>query len=251
MPGHRFFTPFQKTDQKILLKDADEFAHLAKVLRLKKGDEVELINGQGGLAVGIVEEVGKASAVITPWKFFDIPFSPGPRVTLACAIPKRSKFETIIEKCTELGVDRIVPLITERTEFVTDGERVEKKSERFSRVAMNAAKQCKRLWFPEIVAPLAFAQAVKGASGVDTALFIPWLEGDRVPLRQALEQRLRAKEYVFFIGPEGDFTSDEVQLAFKAGALPVSLGQNVLKVDTAAMAVVAFACLATRQAHSS
>lgn len=241
MPGHRFFTPFQKTDIKVILEDGDEFRHLSKVLRLKKGDDVELINGQGGLVCGIVEEIRKASAVIVLHKTSFVPQYTGVKITLACAIPKRAKFETIIEKCTELGVDRIVPLITERTEFLLDGERADKKIERFERVAMNAAKQCKRLWFPEINAPVLFITALKGLATPYAGLFISWLEGERISLGKALAQKAGMKEFVFFIGPEGDFTAEEVRLALKAGALPVSLGETVLKVDTAAMAVVAFA----------
>ncbi len=246
MPGHRFFTSFQKTDQKAVLEDPDEFQHLSRVLRLKEGAGIELINGQGCLARGVVGELKRSSAVIVLQEVTFVPRISGVRITLACAIPKRSKFEVIIEKCTELGVDRIVPLITERTEFLLDGERADKKGERFGRVAMNAAKQCKRLWFPEIAAPVLFAQAVQGLSVAGAALYIQWLEGDRVPLGQAFAQKVHAKDLVFFIGPEGDFTPDEVGAALKAGAVPVSLGENVLKVDTAAMAVVAFARMNAR-----
>jgi 16S rRNA (uracil1498-N3)-methyltransferase len=246
MPGHCFFTPFHKTDQKVTLDDQDEFQHLSKVLRLKEGAPIELINGEGYLARGVVQELKKSSAVIVLHEVSFISRISGVRITLACAIPKKAKFETIIEKCTELGVDRIVPLITERTEFVLDGEKADKKGERFGRVAMNAAKQCKRLWFPEISAPTLFAQALKGLSVGGAGLFIPWLEGERISLGQALAQKAQAKDLVFFIGPEGDFTADEIQLAREAGAVPVSLGENVLKVDTAAMAVVAFARMNAR-----
>ena len=249
MPGHRFFVPFQKTDQKVILNDADEFQHLVKVLRLRKGDEIELINGQGGLASGVIHDIAKTSALIVLREVSWMRASSDPRITLACAIPKKSKFETIIEKCTELGVDRIVPLITERTEFMGEGERVEKKTERFARVALNAAKQCKRLWFPVIDAPMPFARAVEELSSVEAALFIPWLEGERLSLREAMARslgRTDVKDIVFFIGPEGDFTPEEVKLALQANAVPVSLGENVLKVDTAAMAVVAFARLNIR-----
>ena len=243
MPGHRFYTSFQTTDQNIILKDADEFQHLTKVLRLRKGDDVELINGRVALAKGVVNEVGKTTVNIALHDISFAPLSTHVTITLACAIPKKSKFETIIEKCTELGVDRIVPLITERTEFIGDEDRSEKKRERFERVAVNAAKQCKRLWFPEIFAPVPFTQALTELSRPDTGIFIPWLEGDRITLMKALASREQAKEWIFFIGPEGDFTPDEVQMALKVGALPVSLGQNVLKVDTAAMAVIAYAVL--------
>jgi 16S rRNA (uracil1498-N3)-methyltransferase len=251
MPGHRFFSSFQTTDQKVILKDADECQHLIKVLRLKKGDDLELINGQGGLARAVVDDVAKASVAMSLREVVFVPRALRPRITLACAIPKRSKFETIIEKATELGVDRIIPLVTERTEFVADGEKIEKKTERFERVAMNAAKQCKRIWFPEISPPVALTQALKQCATPDTGLFIPWLEGDRVSLREAFTRKLEAKEFVFFIGPEGDFTPEEVKQALKAGALAVSLGENVLKVDTAAMAVVAFAVqmLGNKGAH--
>jgi 16S rRNA (uracil1498-N3)-methyltransferase len=241
MPGHRFFTPFQKTDQKVILEDGDEFQHLSKVLRLKEGDAVELINGQGVLAHAVVQEIRKASAVIALHEVSCVPRHAAVKITLACAIPKRAKFETIIEKCTELGVDRIVPLMTERTEFFLDGERADKKSGRFARVAINAAKQCKRVWFPEISEPMVFMTAIKELSSPHAGLFIPWLEGERITLDQALAEKAGMKEFVFFIGPEGDFTADEVGAALKAGALPVSLGETVLKVDTAAMAVVAFA----------
>ena len=243
MPGHRFFTPFQDTDKKIIVKDPDEFQHLAAVLRLKVGDPLEIVNGRGWLACGIIEEISRSSAVISVREMSFVPRAPGPVLTLACAIPKKAKFETVIEKCTELGVDRIVPLITERTAFSLDGERAEKRAVRFFRVVVNAAKQCKRLWFPEIRAALPFETAIQELAVPEAVLFIPWLEGERMPLSQALAAKAGMKHAIFFIGPEGDFTPDEVKLAMDAGAVPVSLGKNVLKVDTAAIAVVACAVL--------
>ena len=240
MPGHRFFTLFDEKDKEILLKDADEFQHLSKVLRLKEGDAVEIVNGMGCVAQGVILEVSRAFARIGSKDVISTRPSL-PRITLACAVPKKSKFETIIEKTTELGVDRIVPLLTARTEFALEGERCGKKAERYRRVVMNAAKQCKRLWFPDVTAPMTFNAALKDLSASRAKLFIPWLEGERMSLPAAMAQVSGAQEIVFFIGPEGDFTPEEVDKAVAAGAMPVSLGPNVLKVDTAAMAVVAAA----------
>jgi 16S rRNA (uracil1498-N3)-methyltransferase len=239
MPGHRFFCKFDTNTTEAVISDQDELQHLSKVLRLKTGDPVELINGCGGLSEGLIQNISKVSAAITlTKKSFNTDKSPF-KVTLACAIPKRSKFETIIEKCTELGVDRIIPLITQRTEIDRHEERLDKKVERFKRVALNAAKQSKRLWFPELTEPMSFHDAITMEQSSEAKIFIPWLEGDRPLLSKALNDAGTAKKIIFFIGPEGDFTNEEIDQAKEIGAIPVSLGPNVLKVDTAAMLVTA------------
>jgi 16S rRNA (uracil1498-N3)-methyltransferase len=243
MSRDRFFYPFRREETRIILDDADEFSHLARVLRLKPGDVVELVNGQGGLAAGLVREVGRSSALIAIDRIAETPHRTGPQLTIACAIPKKAKFETIVEKCTELGVDRIIPLLTSRTEVDPHGERVGNKQARYARVVVNAAKQCGRLWFPEMMPPVPFGEALGMVSGADRAVFFPWLEGERVSLARAFAARREAAEVVFFIGPEGDFTPQEAACALRAGAVAVTLGDNVLKVDTAAIAVAAFAVL--------
>ena len=243
MSAGRFFHPFSGNDTRILLDDPDEFAHLTRVLRSKAGDSIELVNGQGGLAQGVLQEVSRIAAWIDIISVMVVPRDHDPRITLACAIPKRAKFETIIEKCTELGVDRIIPMVTARTENDAHGEKADHKLARYQRVALNAAKQCKRLWFPEITLPVSFPQTLAMTAVPGKFLFFPWLEGERLSLDMALAVRREAGDLVFFIGPEGDFTPEEAAEAVGAGAVPVTLGKNVLKVDTAAIAVVSFAIL--------
>ena len=109
------------------------------------------------------------------------------------------------------------------------------------RVVVNAAKQCGRLWFPEMMPPVPFIEALAMVSGAGKAVFFPWLEGERASLATAFAAHRGSGELAFFIGPEGDFTPQEAALAAGAGAVAVSLGDNVLKVDTAAIAVAAFA----------
>jgi 16S rRNA (uracil1498-N3)-methyltransferase len=210
---------------------------------LKSGDEVEFVNGQGLLARGLLSVVtntrveAKIDHVET--------FSPktGPRIVLACALPKKAKFEHILEKVTELGVDEIVPLMTERTEVVVGKKKGERKDQRFFRVVLNACKQSRRVWFPEVHPVMSFTDALKTFAGEANALFIPWLSGERSSLKKVFEETcwLDVAKVVFFIGPEGDFTPREVALAIKSGAVPLDLGETVLKVDTAAVAVVAYA----------
>lgn len=237
----RFFDPTLVPEQEyFLIQDKDEFHHLVHVLRLKPHDTFELGNGKGFVAVveiliisGHTLEVKVLSSVSVP--------SPSRRVILACAIPKKAKFESIIEKATELGVDEIIPLATKRTEAAGRPSEWEKKNARFLKTAVEAMKQCRRAWLPAIHPLMTFDQALfMLGTEKDTKMFIPWLEGVRPPLVNVLKTTT-AGHLVFFIGPEGDFTPDEVRDAQAKGALPVSLGENVLKVDTASLYVITLA----------
>ncbi len=241
MSRPRFFSPFDPTARQVLIEDPDEFEHFARVLRLKNGAEVELVNGRGALMTGVVAQVNRSSALILRRDLSDTPCSQGVRLTIACAIPKRAKFELIIEKCTELGVARIIPLLSARTEVIADPRRNEKKAGRFARVVINAAKQARLVHFPVITEQMPFSKALELLACEKVKIFVPWLEGERIPVAKAWAEARGLREAAFFIGPEGDFTPQEVRMAVEAGAVPVSLGASVLKVDTAAIAVAAFA----------
>ena len=160
------------------------------------------------------------------------------RVILACAIPKKAKFEFIVEKCTELGVDEIIPMCTKRTEFRGDDERVGKKANRYKTVAVNAAKQSKRSTIPTIHPVTKFDEVLSNFPP-NTVSFIPCLIPDAKNLIETFKINTETQNVIFFIGPEGDFTPDEIAKAIKAGCVPVSLGATVLKVDTASICVVA------------
>jgi len=235
---HRFFLPnidFKKT--KISIVDQSEIHHLKNVLRMKTGQEISIFNGNGqeGIAKIISVNTDRIEIKIEEvLKVKENKFS----ISLACAIPKKSKFESIIEKTTELGVDEIIPLRTKRTEVVYTKEKLIKKTERFRTVAVNAAKQCKRSTIPTIHPVTDFSDLISGLK--DNVAFIPCLEGKRKNIHNALKDIKPNKKILFIIGPEGDFTPEEINLAKKAGCIPLSLGDTVLKVDTAAISVVAF-----------
>jgi 16S rRNA (uracil1498-N3)-methyltransferase len=238
---HRFYCP--NTDfspQKITISDSTEIHHLKNVLRMKKGDRMEIFNGQGEEILGVIEKITETSAEITVISRHELKTENRTRVILACAIPKKAKFEFIIEKATELGVDEIIPMQTARTEVIMKDERRERKNARYQAVAINAAKQSGRSAVPQI-SPVGMFKDVIAHAGKDTAKLIPCLVGERRPLRAVLDEVKQAKHILFLIGPEGDFTSEEVSAALKAGFIPVSLGDTTLKVDTAAITVVACA----------
>lgn len=237
----RFFEPSLSQGQEhISIEDAEEFHHLVHVLRLKPNDTFELGNGKGLVAVAKVTGISHHSLEVRILSESLFPL-PTYKVTLACAIPKKAKFESIIEKATELGVDEIIPLVTDRTEAIGKSSEWAKKDERFLKAAIEAAKQCRRPWLPLIRPVMRFSKALEALGRLqDTLIFIPWLEGARPLLGDALKTS-KGKNLVFLIGPEGDFTPEEVALAKAKGAVPISLGENVLKVDTAAFYVTALA----------
>jgi 16S rRNA (uracil1498-N3)-methyltransferase len=240
---HRAFsanTDFRKSI--ITITSFDEIHHLSHVLRLKKGDELCVFNGQGEEAAGRILTVSKKGIDIKIDARKSLESLSGITLTLACAVPKKSKFEWIVEKTTELGVDRIIPLRTQRTEVFWEGEKGKNKQQRLLKVAANAAKQCQRRRVPHIDPQLTFPEALKFIAPGDTAC-IPCLEDPRQPLNHVLRDSPFLKHVIFFIGPEGDFSPEELVLARAAGCQPLSLGPFVLKVDTAAVGVVAAARL--------
>ncbi|MBF0594313.1 MAG: 16S rRNA (uracil(1498)-N(3))-methyltransferase [Candidatus Omnitrophica bacterium] len=241
---HRFYSPSLSPHQKhFRLEDPQEVNHLSRVLRLHSGDECELINGCGALARVRLITVAKQWVDVELVAYSQSSPTGRSRITLVCALPKKSVFDDIIEKCTELGVDEIVPVITERTEVAPSNDAAGRMNARFKSVVISASKQCKRLWFPRIHPVIPLETAVEMLARDGKTLVIPWLGGERVFLHDALRGRPDG-EYVFFIGPEGDFTSREADDLVNRGAIAVSLGDTVLRIETAAIAVVAYARLA-------
>lgn len=242
---HRFFCPHGNLEQEIIsITDSKEIHHLQNVLRLKFKEQIRLFDGRDKEIVGTIVSINSSKVEIR--KDYVLPKTQERAidVVLACAIPKRAKFEFIIEKCTELGVDEIIPLKTDRTEIALKSERLEKKIDRYRTVAINAAKQSGRVQVPRILPITTISEILKNTDP-QSLRFIASLSDSRENLFKSF-QKINLKDFkrmVFFIGPEGDFTKGEIARALESGCIPISLGSNVLKVDTAALSVVSFASL--------
>jgi 16S rRNA (uracil1498-N3)-methyltransferase len=237
---HRFYCPQADFASKtVRISDPHEIHHIKDVLRLKAGDKLCIFNGKNEEGMAVIVSI-KDTDVAVRIDSVRQAAAGNTRIILACAVPKKAKFEFIIEKCTELGVDEIIPLKTKRTEVIFSKEKNPAKQERFQKVAVNAAKQCGRLNIPKIHAMMPLADALKNLDPKGIAL-IPSLNGQPRHIRDVLHPAQEASVITIFIGPEGDFTPDEVELAAAAGCQKVSLGTTVLKVDTAAIFTVALA----------
>lgn len=245
---HRFYCPQSNLENpQVIITDPKELHHLRNVLRLKKGDEVTIFNKQNEEATGRIDNIqpAKVSVAIGSVRK-DMPDLPV--IILACAIPGKSKFELIIEKATELGVDEIIPLKTKRTEMELTGDRSQRTVARYRSVAVNAAKRSQRSRVP-VVQPIADLASTLKSFTKETTVFIPSLPegGERENILEAFKTVPSPSRVAFLIGPEGDFTPQEYNLARSQGCIPVSLGKTVLKVETAALVVVACAQLWFRQ----
>ena len=231
---HQFYCPDANFSLKqIVITDKDELHHLRNVLRLKKNDAIHIFDGKGKEGSGILTAVTSQKATVQIESVSELKRKK-PLILLACALPKKSKFEYIIEKATELGVDEIIPLRTQRTEMNLSGPRLSKKQSRFQTIAVNASKQSKRPIVPEIHPITEFSPALNHLKQVSTVI-IPSLVGETENLLSVF-QKIKSPEAIsFLIGPEGDFTPDEYGQAEKNGCIPVTLGKTILKVETAAI----------------
>jgi len=206
---------------------AEESHHLARVLRVQPGQEITLFDGQGGVAEGAVDSVSKSAVEVKILKRWTVP-KPAVEIDLIQAVPKPDRWELVLQKAVELGVTTIRPVLTQCTEFKPNP----KKQERWEKIVLNAAQQCEVRWLPELK-PLEKWPAISPLfSGYDLVLIGSLYEGAR-PFREI--QMQGRKKVALLIGPEGDFTEEEVASAVSAGAVPVSFGDRILRTETAAI----------------
>lgn len=232
----RFFVkPESVRDGKIFVS-GDEAHHILDVMRLKKGDPVVVFDGTGSEYSGTIKDTLKASLLIEISESRKSIPKESPFITLIQAIPKKEKMDYIIEKTTELGVGRIVPVVTGRTVVRWDDAKRFGNAERWRRIALAAAKQCGRADVPEVCPVEKLATALKSVKD-DSLKVIAALAEGTVPLKEAF-RNYNGGHYAIAIGPEGDFTGSEIEAAVESGFKPVNLGQRVLKSDTAGLFVI-------------
>jgi len=227
------------TEKYVILNDPEQLHHFRDVLRIRPSEEVAVFDHSGNEYLAVVLEVGldRAKLRISQKRAAN---HPSVEITVACAIPKNVKMDEIIDKLTQLGVVRIIPLQTERVVVRLDKQKKLQRFQRWEKIALSAVKQSQRSRLLELEPISEFDQVVKNAMDFDLKL-IPTLGEERKTLKEIFSQTDQLfRKIMILIGPEGDFTPREVSLAKLSGFLPVSLGKQVLRVDTAAIAAVSF-----------
>ena len=206
--------------------------HLARVLRVQRGDAVELFDGAGDAAEAEVTDVAKRAVTIRVTRRWSTP-RPAPEITLVQALIRPQPMDYVLRKATELGVSTVQPVLTERCVA-----RTQERPERWAKTVISAAEQCGANWLPRIRPVLNWAELLAGAAEYDRVLVCSLSETAR-PLKEVLRERTDLRRVAAWVGPEGDFTPAEARTALEAGATPVSLGALTLRAETAALYVLA------------
>jgi 16S rRNA (uracil1498-N3)-methyltransferase len=233
---HRFLVEHIQGDN-VTITDAAQLHHICDVLRLKVNDAVIIFDGAGHEFKGITTSINKKQALfkLTP---LQKPRGNNVAITVACAIPKGSHMDEIIDGLTQLGVERIIPMRTDRVVVKLDNTKSEVRLNRWQKIARSAAQQSQRSDIPVIDRVTDIKEVIKYSQRYDLKL-MPHVTGKRTLIKDVIAEK-RPKNIIVLIGPEGDFTPSEIKLASDNGFIPVSLGDTVLRVATAAMAVTAY-----------
>ncbi len=225
-------------DRYITITDKGDIRHLTKVLRLGKGDTVEVSDSACWEYTAEIEEITESEVLLRIVDKQAFAREPALLVTLFQGIPKAGKMENIIQKCVELGVYAIVPVFLERTVVVDKGN-FRKKLDRWQKISDEAVKQCRRGLVPQIETPLAEDGLLRRLQEYDLVL-LPYENEQSRTLKDCLRELTeRPRTVAVIIGPEGGFSAREAEAFIRAGAVSVSLGKTVLRTETAGMAALA------------
>lgn len=238
----RFYAPPESfgRNQNVTLA-ADEAQHMRGVLRLKPGDEVFLFDGAGNEYRCRIESLRRDGATLSVIENVDAASPESSlRLTLALALLKFEKFDLVVQKATELGVARIVPVMTKLSDVRLRDERdAERRMMRWRRIAQEAAKQSGRAHLPAIDEPLAFEALLANSSPGDEELCLLFAERDGQTLTDAIENRARPQSLTALVGSEGGWTDEEIAGARDASWQVITLGGRILRAETAAITVTA------------
>lgn len=235
---HRFYLSPERTGGEVPTLDGREAHHALNVLRVRSGDRVLVLNGVGEELLCAVTTVDRRQLTLSVLK--RSPIQPPPcRITLAQALPKGKLFESIIQKATELGVSEVVPLLSERVTAHLDEKDGAHKRDKWQAIAVEAIKQCGAGWLPRVHVPLAPKQFREQHKEFELEIVGSLQDNARHP-REICDAFRRQhgrlpRSACIWIGPEGDFTSTELDLIQASGACPVTLGPLVLRTETAAI----------------
>ncbi len=240
----RFYCPLPLTTGQVVDLPPTAARHV-QVLRMQPGHTLTLFNGEGGEFSAEVQHMGRSEVRVVVGVHRQVECEPTVRVHLAVGMPANERMDWLVEKATELGVHRITPLMTERSVVRLSGERAEKKQAHWQAVAASASEQCGRNRVPLIDAPARLdAWLVKQTMQPEGVNGVLSLHASTQPLSALREGAgVPPKSWVLLNGPEGGLTDAEDAAARAKGFVALSLGERVLRAETAALGALALLTL--------
>jgi 16S rRNA (uracil1498-N3)-methyltransferase len=236
----RFFVPKVDIQGQRGVVAGPELQHLRRVLRLTQGDRITVFDDAGGEHDAVIRSFSSEGAVIEIIRSYDADRESTLDLTLALGLTKGDKMDFVVEKATELGVQTIVPFVSTYAVPKLNERKIAARSERWQKIALNAAKQCGRTQIPKVL-PLCRFEELLGQARPDTLKLCFWEKETEKSLRPLYEQRGIIKAALIVIGPEGGLSAGEAALATENGFYVVSLGRRILRAETAAITAVSLA----------
>lgn len=233
---HRFYPDPARSGDGLEYLTKEDAHHALKVLRLREGDRAEILT-EGGRWIAGIEKISGEEVLLR--KLDPLPSTePALQVTLFQGLPKADKMDLIVQKATELGVSRIVPLAMERSVMKIAPADSVRKTERWQKIAREAGKQSGRCVIPVVEPPLSVARLCGQASLPDFNL-VPWEGAGKDGLLGFHAEHPETKSLGVLIGPEGGISTGEMDELSAAGFIPVTLGKRILRTETAGLAAIA------------
>lgn len=231
-----FFYISEYTGQKQIMLDEDTTRHVVQVLRMRPGEQLNLTDGKGNLLTCEISEAGKKLCIVEVKATTS--YKPQARnISIAISLLKNTnRFEWFLEKATEIGVNEIIPLICERT------EKEKFRFERLNGICISAMLQSQQKWLPVLHQPLEFSKAVTTATAQQKFIAHCDNTGKEIVRKVLPGGDDLGGASIILIGPEGDFTPGEIQLALQNAYVPVSLGETRLRTETAGVVAAALLC---------
>ena len=226
---HFFVSPEQVKEEKIYVEGGD-VNHMKNVLRMKTGEELTVNDGEGSQYLCAVESYEADMAVLKILEKKQDESELASKIYLFQGLPKQDKMELIVQKSVELGAYQVIPVATKRAVVKLDAKKAKKKIERWQQIAVSAAKQAGEV--------CTYAQALKQAEELDVVLIPYELAKGMEETKQIIAGIRPGQSVGIFIGPEGGFEEEEVALAMKTGANPVTLGKRILRTETAGLTML-------------
>lgn len=231
---HFFVTPDQVKEDKIYIEGSD-VNHIKNVLRMKIGEQLEINDGNNLKYLGHIEEFQDDVIRIQIEERLESDTELPSKIYLFQGLPKADKMELVVQKAVELGATQVVPVETKRAVVKLDSKKKDKKVERWNSIAVSAAKQAARGIVPSVANVMSFKEAVDYAKTMDV-MIIPYELAEGMNATKAFIESIKPGQSIaIFIGPEGGFAKEEVELAMESGAQPITLGKRILRTETAGL----------------
>lgn len=229
---HRFYLPPENSRGDEIFLTGREAHHALHVLRVRRGEKICVLDGAGNEMLCDVQQSDRDKIRLCVRERKNAEPLPC-QITLLQALPKGKLIESIIQKATELGAARVVPLLSERVVVQLNDKESGRKASKWQAVAIEAMKQCGAPWLPRVEEPVTPKEFLAQGEKFDLAL-VGSLQPDAKHPREYLGRQNRPKSAGVWIGPEGDFTLAEIEAIKASGAYPITLGPLVLRTETAA-----------------